>query len=45
MKPHREIGDPGCRAVILKHFCFTACFLEVGDFHHPLVRKQVLRGA
>ena len=45
MKTHRETGDPGCRAEILKHFSSTASFWKLGYFHYPLIRKQVLRGA
>ena len=26
-------------------FLFYRFILEVGDFHHPLIRKQVLKGA
>ena len=47
MKTHdRETGDPGCRAVILKHFCSTASFWKLKTFITPLITgKQVLRGA
>ena len=37
MKTHRETGDPGCRAVILKQFCSTAFFWKLDTFitlHH-----------
>ena len=42
MKTYRQTGDCGCKAVVLKHFC-SITLLKVGDFHHPLIRKQVLR--
>ena len=52
----RETGDPVCRANAKKTkfqnfggdsqiFLFYCFLLEVEDFHQPLIRKQVLRGA
>ena len=37
MKAHRKTGDPGpgCRAVILKQFCFTASFWNLDTFITP----------
>ena len=40
MKTHdHEIGDFGCRAVILKHFCSTASFWKLKTFITPLTIK------
>ena len=36
MKTHRETGDPGGRAVILKRFCSTAAFWKLETFITPL---------
>ena len=44
MKTHREAGDPGCRAVILKHFCFTASFWKLKIFITPLSGNKFQEG-
>ena len=40
MKTHRETGNPGCRAMILKYFCSTACVWKLGSFITPLSGKK-----
>ena len=39
MKTYRETGDPGYRAVILKHFCSTVSFWKLETFITPLLRR------
>ena len=41
MKTYREIGDPWCRAVTLKHFCSTASFWKLETFITPLSENKL----
>ena len=36
----RETGDPGCKIVILKHFCSTASFRKLKTFITPLSENK-----
>ena len=41
MKTHdRETEDPGCRAVILKHFCSIASSWKLKTFITPLIGNK-----